>query len=324
MAEVRGGGEMIGEPVEVAVLRMDHGVDLAEGQELVAALVAEELVQRIRPIHAAAGEIPVEQPAASASEGRIDAVPHLLADLVRRPGAGGLHEIGRSHPDEHDHHGHDEGDLAEGARLPGGKHERDALHDRDLAAAERELAHGGDRLRGVAEGEGHDAGAVGVGGDDLDLALQVREPLRGARRGRIGGQHGSAGVDEKQGASAGDSRFGKRAGQGFQLARGRRPIEQVRLLDRQGGKRGDDVDLVGGVLDRFAAVLQDLQAGAGGEAGQEDGEERRNGEAKPGFGALRAGGRRDCRSSARSRGSYPRAQDHIRPHSYAPSRLRIR
>ena len=128
-----------------------------------------------------------EQPAASAGEGRIDAVPHLLADLVRRPGPGGLHEIGRSHPDEHDHHGHDEGDLAEGARLPGGKHERDALHDRDLAAAEWELAHGGDRLRGVAEGEGHDAGAVGVGGDDLDLALQVREraaerPSRADRR----------------------------------------------------------------------------------------------------------------------------------------------
>ena len=67
---------------EIAVVGMDHGVDLSEGQELVPAFVAEKFVHRVRPIHPAVGDIPVEQPAAPAGEGRVDPAPHLLADLV--------------------------------------------------------------------------------------------------------------------------------------------------------------------------------------------------------------------------------------------------
>ena len=97
--DVSGGGELVGEGVEVRVVRVHHRVHFAEGEELVAPLVAEELVHRIGPVDPAPGDVPVPQAAAAAVEGGIDPVAHLLADLVGRAGAVRLHDIGETDAD---------------------------------------------------------------------------------------------------------------------------------------------------------------------------------------------------------------------------------
>ena len=105
------GREVAGEAVEVAVVGMDQGVDVAEGQELALAVVAEQRVHRIRPVDPPARDVPVPEAAAAAAEGGVEALLDLLADPVDGVGPAGLEGVGDAGADD------DEGGGAEQDRL---------------------------------------------------------------------------------------------------------------------------------------------------------------------------------------------------------------
>src|SRR5581483_3097077 len=71
-----------GNVIETAVVGMDEAVDLAEGEELLARLEAQNLEHRIRPVDSYAREIPIPQTAAAAIERRIDTRAHHLVNSV--------------------------------------------------------------------------------------------------------------------------------------------------------------------------------------------------------------------------------------------------
>ena len=137
-----GGSELLGQREEVLILGMDHGVHFAEGQELVLALVAEELVHGIGPVDPSAADVPIPQAAASAVQGGVDPVAHLLADLVGGTRAVRLHHIGHADAEQHQDRGAEQRDVADGARPPAGQDMRHGLHERDLPGRGGKRAHG--------------------------------------------------------------------------------------------------------------------------------------------------------------------------------------
>ena len=91
---VDGAGLGIGEAgrklVEVDVLGMHEGVDLAEGHQVVFRVEAENGEHRMRPEDAAAREVPVPEAAAAAVERGVDPAADGVIDQVGFAGARGL------------------------------------------------------------------------------------------------------------------------------------------------------------------------------------------------------------------------------------------
>ena len=132
----RGGlgvGKLGGQLVEIDVLGVDQGVDLAEGQQRVARREPEDREHRMRPEDAAAREVPVPQAAAAAIERGVDARAHRLVDHVGFARAGRLPVEGKAE-DQHDEAGgRRERDGQRGVGRPGRQRLGASMHDRELA-----------------------------------------------------------------------------------------------------------------------------------------------------------------------------------------------
>ena len=97
-----GVGELGRDLVELDVVGMDELADLAEGQQVVARLQAEDREHRMRPEDAAAGEVPVPQAAAAAVERGVDAAAHGVVDEVGLARAGRLPVEGEAQDQQHE------------------------------------------------------------------------------------------------------------------------------------------------------------------------------------------------------------------------------
>ena len=84
------GDQLVGDGEQVDVVGFNQRVDLAEGQEVAAAVEPEHGEHRLRPEDAAARKIPVPQPATAAVERGVDAAAHGVVDQIALAGAGGL------------------------------------------------------------------------------------------------------------------------------------------------------------------------------------------------------------------------------------------
>ena len=140
-------GEFGRELVEPHVVRMHQRIDIAERQQIVLGLEPEDFEHRLRPEDAAAGEVPIPQPAAATVERGIDAAADRFIDQVRFPRPCRLPMEGEAE-DEHDEAGGGrQGDGQGGERAPRSKCRLPRLHHRELAKRGVEHAHGRQRSR---------------------------------------------------------------------------------------------------------------------------------------------------------------------------------
>ena len=195
-----GGGQLLGQREEILILGMDHRVHFAEGEELVLALVAEQFVHGIGPVDPPAADIPVPQAAASAVEGGIDPVAHLLADFVGSARAVRLHHVGDADAEQHDDGRTEKRDMADGARPPARQNMRHRLHERDLAGGCMKRTDGRHALAAAGKLDRHDAGAVREQHQGLGLAQDVGELRRRVIERRIDREDRSGLTDEHQAA----------------------------------------------------------------------------------------------------------------------------
>jgi len=84
------GDELVRDHEQVDVVGFHQRVDLAEGEEVAAAVQPEHGEHRLRPENPAARQIPVPQAAASAIERGVDPAAHGVVDEVALAGAGRL------------------------------------------------------------------------------------------------------------------------------------------------------------------------------------------------------------------------------------------
>ena len=112
-------GELGRELIEIDVVGMDERVDLAEGQEIVLRLEAEDGEHRMRPEDAAAREVPVPQAAAAAVERGVDAAAHGVVDQVGFARARRLPVEGEAEDQQHEAGGRRQRDRQRGVGAPG-------------------------------------------------------------------------------------------------------------------------------------------------------------------------------------------------------------
>ena len=241
---------------------MHQLADLAERHQLVARREAEDREHGMRPVDAAARDVPVPKPAAAAVERGVDAASHRVVDHVGLAGARRLPVEGEAEDQQHEAGGGGQRDGQRGVGPPARQRIDARLHDRKLAAARGERAHGRERPVAVGEGDFSDAGAGAEDGERLHVAQHLGEPLpdRGADRRNRGGDD-SVGVAQQDAASEHGRarRQGARqdfAARGVGIFRGGQPIEAF------DGKIGDVLDVVDRVGDRLAAVVEHLDHGA--------------------------------------------------------------
>ncbi len=283
-------GEPVGEAVEVAVLAMDEAVDLAEGQELVATLVAEHLVHRVRPVDTAAGDVPIPQSTSPAAQRRVDPALDLVAHVVGGPRVARLKPVGAAKPDDHEHRRGKQRDLAERPHAPVGEQSLREMDDGDLALRARQSAHGRKRRRIVSEPDRHDAGAVAEKRERLSLAEDFAQQARSGACRRMSREDLAGGAGDEEHAAVRERACRKRARERRE-ARFRRGAV-AGAAERQRRERRDDLDLRGGAGERVPAAVADLKIAADAERDEEEAEEGRNREAKPGLGPLEAEARR--------------------------------
>ncbi len=122
-----------GEAVEIAVIRMNEGVDGAEGEVGLLPAIAEEGVHRVRPVDPAPRDVPVPQAAIAAAERRFEAQADLLAGPVGQRRLPRLQAVGDADADDHEDRGPDEDDLVAGPCAPADHQRIDRLKHGQLA-----------------------------------------------------------------------------------------------------------------------------------------------------------------------------------------------
>jgi hypothetical protein len=128
-----GVGHLGGDLVEIDVVLVYQRIDLAEGEQVVLRLQAEDIEHRVRPEHPAARQVPVPQSAAAAVERGVDAAAHRVVDQVGFARAGRLPMEGKAE-DEHDEAGRRRQRHGQrGGRPPVGERVAAGLHDGDHA-----------------------------------------------------------------------------------------------------------------------------------------------------------------------------------------------
>ncbi len=147
----RGGarfGQIGGQFVQLQIVRMHQLVDVAEGQQVVLGLEAENVEHGLRPEDAAARQIPVPQAAAAAVERGVDAAANRFVDDVGFTGARRLPVKGKAENQHDETGGRRQRDRQRGEGSPGCKRAIALLHDRQLTERRLEHAHGGERVSG--------------------------------------------------------------------------------------------------------------------------------------------------------------------------------
>ena len=279
-----GGSKLFRQRVEILVVRMNHGVDLAERQELVLTLVTEKFVHGIRPIEPATSDIPVPQAAAAAIESGIDPIADLLTDLIGRSRAIGLHYIRDADAEQHHDGGAEQGDMSDGARPPAGEHTRQRLYECDLSGRCGQRAHRRNAIDAACQLDGHHAGAVGECGKRLRFTQEVDEGCGNRHGGRMNRQHFAGCVDEDEGAALGERGGRHAAHDRVELGRRRVAVGRRMMNAKLGSRqRGDDVDIRNRVRERAFPPFANLNPGARCERQEKQRQDRRNGEPQQGF-----------------------------------------
>ena len=138
-----GVGKLGGKIVELQIVGMNQGIDLAEAEQVSARLQPQDREHGMRPEDAAAGEVPVPQSAASAVERGIDAGVHRFVDLVGFARARRLPMEGEAKDQHHEAGRRGERDGQRGIGAPGRERVVARMDDGELAAVE--VANGGER-----------------------------------------------------------------------------------------------------------------------------------------------------------------------------------
>ena len=194
-----GVGDLGGEAVEIDVVAVHQRVDLAESEQIVLRLKAEDVEHRVRPEHPAARQIPVPKPAAAAVERGVDAAAHSVVDQIGLAGAGCLPVEGKAEDQHHETGGGGEGDGQRGGRAPVGQCLAARLHDREEADRIAQRPHRGESVVAVR----HDvlAGA-GVVAEWLRRAEHVEDmPAEHERLVRHAGDDHAVGVGDQDAAA---------------------------------------------------------------------------------------------------------------------------
>ena len=143
------GDELVGDREQVDVVGFHQRVDLAEGQQVAAAVEPEHGEHRLRPEDPAARQVPVPQPAAAAVERGIDPAAHRVVDQVAFAGAGRLPVKGKAEDQHHEAGGGRQRHRQRRVRPP---HRIDLFLDDDDLAGQR-LDEALDRQRAAAVGQ---------------------------------------------------------------------------------------------------------------------------------------------------------------------------
>ncbi|GJE68921.1 hypothetical protein CHKEEEPN_0444 [Methylorubrum podarium] len=259
--------EVAGEAVEIAVLGMQQGVHVAEGEKVLLRGVAEQGVHRIGPEDRAAGDVPVPEAAAPAAQGRVEALLDQFADLVRRLRPLRLEDVGRGHPRQH------EADGGEGDRVvtegppPVGDERLELLDDRHLARAVGQAARDDDGLPPRLQIHPHRAGALAEHDDRFPFGEIARE---GAGRAGLGiGGADPAGRPDHENLATGRQEVNRKHALEPRLAR------SGLVRQRQGCQSGERLDLACRHVHRLLVAAPHLQDRHAEEREHEDNEQGR-------------------------------------------------
>ena len=181
------GSEVAGEAVEVAVIRVDQGIDVAEGQELALAGITEQGIHRIRPVDPPSRNVPVPEPATPTAKSGVEAFLDLFADAVAGMGTARLEAVGEPDPDDDDGRRGQQGGLDLRTAAPGSGHVGQGLDHRDLAAAGGKVLDRGDGRLAVGQGQHHGACTLTENAERLRLAEIGGERAERPCRGRMSG-----------------------------------------------------------------------------------------------------------------------------------------
>ncbi len=263
-----------GELIKLHVIRMHQGAHVAEGEQIVLALQAEDFEHRLRPEDAAACEVPIPQAAAATVERGVDAAADGFVDDVRFARARGLPVERKAEDQHHKAGGGGERDGERGERAPGGERGAARLHDRDLAERRLEHAHGRQRARVVGQGNFHDAGAGAEGGERLRRTEKVDQTAAdGVVGGGRGGRHHALRIGQDE-VPSGAGRPGRQRARQNLL----RPFDGIggRLLKTLDGKLGGRVECDHHVVERLPAVVERLHQSADADGGEEGDDQHRH------------------------------------------------
>ena len=273
-----GGEDAVGECEQVAVFRVDEGRDLVEAEELVARLAAEDVVHRGRPEHPPAGEVPIDQAAAAAQKGGVDAGAGGAVDGVCFPGPRRLGEEGIDEDQDDAAGAGKQRGVGRERAPPVGEHRLGRLHERDHAARVGQMADGGDGVGAVGEGELQHAGA---GAEDRQRLRLAQKRVEGAAlevgADGSGGEDDAGIVGEQNLAAIGDGARRQRLVEGGLQDLGGTGGEVGRGAEIGGDGGGDEGE---GVAGGDLGLLVGADEGGrpvGGDHQDEDDSEDRNG-----------------------------------------------
>ena len=168
------GGDLPGDLEQAAVVGMHQRRDVAEGQDAVPGAQVEYFVHGARPVHPAARNIPVPEPAMAPRQGGIDPLMGFQIQRVGVLGPRRLAEIGIEH-DQHDRGGQrEERDVDRDRMAPFGQKVGLALDEGEDALIVGK-AGAGDQCRLAAEAGVLHAGALAEHQEFLVLADQALE-----------------------------------------------------------------------------------------------------------------------------------------------------
>ena len=270
---VDGGGARIGdfrsELIELRVVGVHQRADVAEGQQVVLGLEPEDVEHRLRPEDAATRQVPVPQAAAAAVERRVDAAAYGLVDGVGLARTGRLPVEGEAE-DEHDEAGGGgEGDGERRQRTPGRQRGAARLDDGEIAEWRMKVAHGGEHLALVGQGDLQHAGGDAEGGERLAGAEHVDQPAADEPVG-IGFRGGDDAVlvGEQKAAAVIGGPGRKRVGETVARLLGRAAAGRGGRLQALGGEVGDRAEREHLPVQRLVTVLAQLHRGADADGGK--------------------------------------------------------
>ena len=167
--------EGLGERHEVAVVGMDEAGDLAEAEQVVALVLADDLEHRARPEHAAPREVPVPQAAAAAHQRGLEALVGFRIDRVGLDGAARLGEVAVEDDKQNGAGADKDRDVERNVGPPVVEDACDRHDDGDGAGAAGDVVDRCQRQTLVGKGDLEDAGPLAEDGERLRLAEDLGE-----------------------------------------------------------------------------------------------------------------------------------------------------
>ena len=263
--------------VKPHIVGVNQRGDVAEREEVVARLQAEDGEHGLRPEYSAAREVPIPQAAAAAIERGVDAAAHGLVDAVGFARAGRLPMEGEAEDQDDKAGGGGEGDSEGCERAPAGERVAAQLHAGDLPEWVLEHAHGCQRQRPVGQRDLQNAGAGAERRQRLGMAQNVVQAAAddaGARRRHCGDD--AIGIGEHELPAGRGGPWRQCIEQEFlRAARGVTGVGE-RAVEAGGRSLGERIEDSHHVGEGLAAVIEHLDDRADADRQQEGDDENRD------------------------------------------------